>query len=522
MDQRTNNGGAFWRRVWPVAGAICVAGSFALAIHRRFFDSLSIALGVLGLAFFLTIFIKVEFANLKHYVNIGLYGVFIFGIFASIYILAGRHNINFDLTPQKIHTLSDGTTKYLRLLKRDVEIVVFDVEDRSYRSLLDRYSAVTPRVKWSLHDPRKDPAFTRQFDPTVAEKTIYIRHREKKKRISESEFKEGAITNAIVEVTRETPIKIYFLSGHGELAFESPPKGKGEVASVGAFKNFLASRAMAVEELDLVQRGFVPADATLVAMAGPARDLFPVETRQLEEYLAGGGKFLLFFDLPSTTGESIDFANLRELLHRAGLEDKEEVVVDLQGKRALGHPLKVPVMWFNEQHAITEPLAKASRAIALPLVRRLTALNPAPKDLVVAPLIASSGEAWAETFVHLGSREVKAPTSMEAQVLGWAVESPSADKNARVGMRFAVFGSSELVKDQYITTQNTAAVLMLNTVNWLTEQEDLVSVPPRVVPGTPLILSEGEIRLVLILVVIAFPTIIFFGGISYSRWKLRA
>ena len=46
-------------------------------------------------------------------------------------------------------------------------------------------------------------------------------------------------------------------------------------------------------------------------------------------------------------------------------------------------------------------------------------------------------------------------------------------------MRMVVFGNSEFIQDEYLARDRMAVNLMLNCVNWLSEQEDLVAVPPR-------------------------------------------
>ncbi|MBI1784649.1 GldG family protein [Candidatus Sumerlaeota bacterium] len=327
-------------KMLPIAGIACLLGSFGWAIHEKYFDPISIALGGIGLLFFFTIFIKAEAANLKHYINVGFYSLFVLGLCAVTYLFAARYDSKIDLTAQKLHTLSRGTVNYLNLLKKDVEIVVFDTTEDPYRELLDQYPALTPRIQWSLHDPRKDPLFTRQFDANVSDQLIYIRHGDRKKRISKGEMNENTITNAIVEVTREREIVVYFLGGHGELAFQSPPKGEKDTPSVSIFKDFLSSRAMQVQELNLVERGFVPKDAALIIIAGPQRDLLPSESGQLEKYMEGGGKLLVFFDLPRETGVSVDFSNFAGLLRHYGIDDREEVIVDVNGQRHYGHPSK--------------------------------------------------------------------------------------------------------------------------------------------------------------------------------------
>ena len=506
----------------PVAGVICLAGSFAWAIWQTYQERVDpgpIALACLGILLFLSIFVRAELANLKHYLNVSIYSLFVLGICVVLYLLAQSHNPEFDLTSHRKHTLSEATRQYLGLLKKDVEIVVLDVAHQPYEGLLNRIAAITPRVRWSLHDPRREPEIELRFNATVALETIYIVHGDKQKRISLGELSESAITNAIVEVTREQRIKIYFLTGHNELAFAAPPpNARSNDPSLSIFKDFLAERVMEVEQLDLTQRGFVPRDATLVVVAGPKRDLYEAEERLLERYLSEGGKMLVMFDPPSTT-RGADFTYLARLIRRRGIDDQDMVVVDSEGDRLLGNFLRVPVQWYNDRHVITKSLSRNAAAIDLPQVRALGRIEPPPRGIVVTPLIRSSPEAWAESFGEIYADPAKVAVhppdeeDFRAQDLGWAVEGAAGVQS---GMRLAVFGTSILVRNGYVESRQTAAVLMLSTVNWLVEQEDLVAIPPRIIAGTPMILSAAQLRRLGILILLALPVPLFFGGVGYT------
>jgi len=59
-------------------------------------------------------------------------------------VIAARHNMRFDLTPDRAHTLSDATREVLARLDQDVEITVFyngqdPARRREVSSLLERY-----------------------------------------------------------------------------------------------------------------------------------------------------------------------------------------------------------------------------------------------------------------------------------------------------------------------------------------------------------------------------------------------
>lgn len=513
-------------KVFWGAGLFCLAGAFGWAIWGAASQGYLIPgawwLGGLGVLFFAAGFAAAEIANLRHYVLVSLYSVFVLGICVVLYMETRQRDTRIDLTRMRIHTLSPATEKYLRLLKKDVEIVVFDVDRRPYERLLDRYEELTSRLTWSIYDPRRDPELTREFGSQIVDGSIFIVSAGKSKLLQLAELDENALTNGIVEVTRESKIRIYFLRGHGELAFRAAPGSAPVVRSLSVFASFLAKRAMEVRELDLIDSGFVPDDASLIVLAGPGGDLHPAEARLLDRYLLDGGSMLVFWDPAVDAEGTVSFTHLADLLRHRGLDDDDRLILDLAGPQLGESMLRIPMRTLHPEHPITAELArKAASTYTVPLVRGLEPLETVPEGLGVTPLVASSERAWTEPAAEIlvAKRSTANPAGLGRKALGWAIEETGEERS---GMRLVVWGTSELVKNSYITRRNLAAELMLNTVGWLTEQEDLVAVPPRIIEGTPLILTNAQLELILIVVGLAFPAAIFFGGISYVRLVRRA
>jgi len=520
--------------VFPVAGLLCLVMAFIWAIVRTRLEPASIALGALGIVLYLTKFMIVEASNLKHYLNVSLYSLFTLGTCVVLYLALGPYNRGFDLTTQKLHTLDEATHRYLRLLKEDIEIVVFDVDAEPYRDLLERYGAQTLRVSWKLVDPLRDPVYTRQFDPHVTHGMIYVTHGDNKKLLTLDQFGEGALTNAIVEVTREQRIKIYFLTGHGELDFEAAKPGMSASAnprSLSAFKDYLAAFSMEVESLDIRSKGYIPDDATSIVIAGPTVDLSAQETRWLDDYLIRGGRLLVFFDIPLTS-RAEPFTRLVEFLRRHGVDDRRRIILDMQGKRDFGDYVHVPVnpvTGFNPTHPITEELAAAAELMDLTFVRALAALDPRPQGYRVAPLILSSEKSWTEAiskiskaFDNLNAKITLPdpdPEKLKPQPVGWAVQAPVQNGP---DLRLVVYGSSRLINNKYISKNDTAAQLMINTIHWLNEREDLIAISKPVIRGSALVLTRRQQQFLLIAIVMAFPALIFFGGDMYASQIRRS
>jgi hypothetical protein len=506
-----------WRAVAGLSGAFMVLGALGWAIARRAFEPGAFGLGFFGVVLYVAGLWRVSFRSVLHFVNVGLYVAFAFGIAVVVYFFFRRHDARLDLTPHKAHTLSDQTLRYLDALKKEVAVTVFDMEARPYSGLLDRFAEATPHIRWAIYDPTRDPEFTRQFDPIVPNGMVYVVHGERSKRLNRDRLDEGALANAIVEVTRERKIAIYFLSDHGELAFDLPRSPTGEarpIPSVSAMRDYLQTQALTVKPLSLSDsHGVIPEDAALLVIAGPTQDIFPGERRAIEEYLNEGGKLLVYFDLPISVGASVDFTQLAGVLRSRGLDDRERVIFDEQGERREGSRVNIRVASYNPSHPITEPLQRSSSRLVMPFVRGLTPVEPPVRGYQIWPLLATGNGATLEPFAGRPPGAEK-PTPRQ-HALAWAVEG-GPPPGRTIGTRIVVFGGSLLVQNNYLGSNLTAQHLMDNTVKWLTEQEDLIAAPPMRVRETPLPLSPAEIWLTGAIVALALPTLLLLGGVSYS------
>src|SRR5258708_5791390 len=95
----------------------------------------------------------------KYGAYMGAYILVILLVLGAVNFLANRYDKAYDSTSNKQFSLSDQTDKVVRNLKTDVKITYFDDTQRfpTGRDLLDRYSALNPKVHVEFVDPVKKP-----------------------------------------------------------------------------------------------------------------------------------------------------------------------------------------------------------------------------------------------------------------------------------------------------------------------------------------------------------------------------
>ncbi len=211
--------------------------------------------------------------------------------------LAQRHPVRIDWSEAGVHSLSEQTLKVLEGLPQDVNVTAFVSagEIQPVRELLERYSYVSPKFKVEFADPTARPDLVEKLgvSPDELGKGL-VRVAIGSDAVELAELDEEKLTNALVKLTRQGTRKIYFLEGHGE----RPVKGEGADGKEGFSRaaEALRNENYQVEGLVLAQKGDVPADASVVVLAGPTRMLPEEEHAALERYLERGGSLLMLVD----------------------------------------------------------------------------------------------------------------------------------------------------------------------------------------------------------------------------------
>jgi len=80
-------------------------------------------------------------------------------------------------------------------------------------------------------------------------------------------------------------------------------------------------------------------------------------------------------------------------------------------------------------------------------------------------------------------------------------------------LRLAVFGDSDFITNRYYNLSGNGN-LFLNTVNWLTEESDLISIQPKTRAPRTINLTPSQGRFLMLLSIILLPLIILVIGLT--------
>lgn len=451
----------------------------------------------------------------------------VLGILVLINMIGTRQSKRWDLTANSVYTLSDQTQNVLKKLDATLAIKVFDkAADLSrFRDQLAEYEHSSKNVAVEYIDADKQRAKALQYK-VEAYGTVVFEYKGRVERVTGTS--EQDLTTGIVKVVTGTQKKIYLTQGHGEKSADN-----SERKGFSAVKSSLERENYGVDKVVIIQQGQVPADAAALVVAGPKTDLLAPEVDAIRKYLASGGKLMVMLDPPDSS-KAEPLANLEGLLREWGFDIGKNVVVDASGLgQIFGADAATPVAASYPAHPITERL---NLMTAYPMARSIGPAKGGANGHTPETFIQTSSRSWGESDIDglMKSGEVKfdegkdlkGPVSIGSAVSA-PVSAPATPADAgkieqpekKPETRVVAIGDSDFASNAYISVQGNRDLFM-NTVGWLSQQENLISIRPREASDRRLTMTAAGTRLVFFMAIFGIPGAILAMGL-YTWWRRR-
>ena len=163
----------------------------------------------------------------------------------------------------------------------------------------------------------------------------------------------------------------------------------------------------------------------------------------------------------------------------------------------------------------------------MPLVRSLKRSEAYTGTANIESVIQSGPQSWGETALDFQAtppqyddgKDAKGPVDMGLSVDGAAADAPASGTARKT--RIVIFGTSDLASNRMLQfPQIGNADLFVNAVNWLAEEEALISIRPPTTDTRPLELTQQQSTLVGILLICLMPGLVALTGFSIW-WRRR-
>jgi ABC-type uncharacterized transport system involved in gliding motility auxiliary subunit len=237
-------------------------------------------------------------------------------------------------------------------------------------------------------------------------------------------------------------------------------------------------------------------------IAGQPDSLRPAAKQALERFFARGGSALLM-----TTGAPVDGVTPRargrepvwnEIIKPFGVKVRPDLIYDLSSNQLVpvpgGQGVYQPYpFWVRARGVGSSPVTDGVGEVFLPWVSSIDTVSAA-SGTVTPLLISSRAGGVAEGDIDLNPTRDFPPVDLKFRVLGASVQPPPGDSGKHG--RLVVVGNMEFATDRYLSAAPDNGNFTLNAIDWLAQDEALISIrsrdrrPPRLLYSSR-VLQEG-------------------------------
>lgn len=426
-------------------------------------------------------------------------------------ILADRYNKSFDATANKRYSLSAQTAKIVKGLKEPATITYYNQSTRfrDGKDLLDEYANLSPKVHIDYVDPDKNPEAAREAG--IRELGTAVVQVGLKKDAAKSITEEG-ITGAFIRDLKSNTRTVCFVTGSGEHRLDDTDR-----EGLSHFKDLLGKDDYQTNAIDLLQKAEVPPDCTTLVVAGPTRNYEQPEVDAIKKYVEDGGRALFMLDPPLKLGHSeiADNDALTSLLQSWGVTMQKDLILDMNpiGQLAGVGPQVALVTNYESQPIVNDMKGVAT---GFPLSRSMEIKSTDKTS--VQKLFDSSDTSLATSNLSAASVNVNDPKNKKGPMPLAAAGTYTTGKENSQG-RFVVVGSSSWLDNGFIDF-NGNNDLALNTINWLSSDEDLISIRPKPEEDRHVTMTRAQLSWVRATSQFLLPMIVVIAGVGVW-WKRR-
>ncbi len=247
---------------------------------------------------------------------------------------------SFDVTSEKLYSLTDTSVELAKNLSEDITIYVLQSEasqDKVLAETLKKYQELSNHIKIVYKDPVTNPTFFKEYtSDDISLNTLIVESAKRFKVVNYSDIYatevnyqtyqsettgydgEGQITSALSYVTTDNMPKAYSIEGHDEMTLET------------AFENGIEKENVSLESINLMNYDAIPEDAQFVLINAPTKDFSADDAKKVIDYINGGGK--LFVTTTYAEDVTNNMPNFASILNCFGVSMGNGLIVEGDAK----------------------------------------------------------------------------------------------------------------------------------------------------------------------------------------------
>lgn len=423
----------------------------------------------------------------------------------ALYQLSARYPLSRDLTQTKLNSLEPGSVNALKMLQGEVKITVYATEQnvklgdlrRLIREFVAIYQRYKPDITLTFVDPLKEPDAMRKASIQSNGEMIVEYGGRSAHLLS---LNEQTLSSALLGLAHSKNELLMYLEGHGERKLDGAANH-----DLGDFGKRLQKNGYRISSLNLTVSPDVPSNASLLVLTHPQAPLLQGEVDKILRHIANGGNLLWLIDAEPLRG-------LEPVADKLGLLLTPGTVID-----PAAQDMNAPANWALSTDYPSHPVTDNFNLITVfPFARGLDSNENNVWQRQT--LVVAAPRGWlSQTPFKPGNKphmdknhDIPGPVN-----LAIAMQRSVNDKVQRI----IVVGGASFLANAYSGNGGNID-LGINMVNWLSNEDALITIQPRASKDGNITLSTHQLTIISISLVIALPLLLLLvAGLQW--WRRR-
>ncbi|MDH5301404.1 MAG: GldG family protein [Gammaproteobacteria bacterium] len=436
--------------------------------------------------------------------------------------LSQRYDIQGDWSASQRNSASEATIAVLKTLSEPVTIRAFVSQAnqqgrKQIQQLVNLYQRHKSDITLTFIDPVTEPAMVRELGIS-ADGEMLIEYGQKQQKLQT--VSEQDLTNNLQKLARSSDGNVLFVQGHGERQLDN----KSNI-DFGNFATQLKSKGVQLGSINLATSGSIPDHTLALVIADPQSGFLPGEIQLILDYVDNGGNLLWLLEPGSN--------NLRQLAENLGVEILPGILVDLNTQILGIRDPRFAIVAEYPMHAITQgfdtltlfPQAAGlefngaeqwdAENLLVTLPRSWLENDDLSSEIrfdegsdtqgpIVIGLALTRQIDGQNNLPQIDSEELDAPAESSD-----TIDPPPREQHQRI----IVIGDADFLSNAYLGQAGNLQV-GLNIIDWLSNDDQLISIPAKTAVDQQLNLSSVQQGIIAVSFLLLLPL----GLLTVGLW----
>ncbi len=449
-------------------------------------------------------------------------------------LLTDRLGLRWDITDNRLYTISDTTVELLETLPEEISVTVLSTEYayqntstyRPIREVLIRYEQLSGgKLSVRYVDPYSNPDIVQKYSEiaTPSENDIIIESSKRYKTVSPSDlydiridYSEGTQQQGLQAEQKFSSAIMYCLADSLPKAIRTSGHDEDDLSSLNSL---LTTANYSLDRLNLAINE-LPEDCALLIITNPKSDFTDIEIERLEAYLAGSGNVIVFYD--TSIGKHLTKFEL--FMEDWGVAPQDTLVCDSEW--AYTSPVAV-IPALDQTHDLTASINRSTGDYVVSTYSRAWNVlwgNGTVKGFRRATsLLTTTATSYGKSTAS--GQNISSFTKQDGDTNGpFYIGVLSEQSNPNTGSRSNILFLSTGVASDAVLSNDIFLNrrLMISAINFMNEDSDAIIVEARYAQSTSLSITNADANFIFWSICVVIPVgVLVAGGVVWFRRKNR-